>query len=339
VKDIWPEGASGIIAGRPKDGKSTLAAELALSLWSGTPMFGLDEFPVTAKPAAVLYVQQENATARQRRDFQELLAVKKLGQRVVVDYYSAEQMQAAGRGNEELVIEHFEIDDYADNLLPPFNLLSHAGVDLSIDDMRVRLQAEIEREEYKYVFLDPLYMLVGAVDEIKEPGQFKVVLGALSQIKNETGCGIILTHHLSDKGGERNSPSKLMSSTYLHAWYEAALFVHQQDKVFTVDVDAQRSHGEHLKHTLLGQGLGKWFYDAHAQDQKDVSGRSSPAKTAKELKLALYEQQLTEHPDWTRDDHAKALGVTEKTVRRYEKLLSERILPGTPLADRIWSKD
>ena len=40
VERVWPEGASGVIAGRPKDGKSTLAVELAVSLWSGTPMFG-----------------------------------------------------------------------------------------------------------------------------------------------------------------------------------------------------------------------------------------------------------------------------------------------------------
>lgn len=38
VENVWPERASGIIAGRPKDGKSALATELAISLWSGTPI-------------------------------------------------------------------------------------------------------------------------------------------------------------------------------------------------------------------------------------------------------------------------------------------------------------
>src|SRR5205823_5319052 len=80
IKNIWAQGASGIIGGKPKARKSSIAGELAISLWSGTPMFNLDEFQVTSQPASVLYVQQENANLRVQSDLQRILAARGLGE-------------------------------------------------------------------------------------------------------------------------------------------------------------------------------------------------------------------------------------------------------------------
>jgi hypothetical protein len=66
VEGIWPAGASGLTAGRPKDGKSSLAVELAISLWTGTPMFGVDAFPSRLPPQPVLYIQQEFVAPRRQ---------------------------------------------------------------------------------------------------------------------------------------------------------------------------------------------------------------------------------------------------------------------------------
>ena len=283
-------------------------------------MFGLPEFPVRAAPAGVLYVQQENATDRVKRDFQEIAMARQLGERVVVEYHTAEEMQATGLGTEPVEVSHFDLAEWPSEIeQPPFDVMSHACVDLSLDTMRAALRGRVEEHRYGYVFLDPLYMLVGAVDEIKEAGQLKLILTALTELKNETGCAVILTHHLSDKRRSGSKASLLLASTYLHAWYEAAVFVEQdKSKTFQVEVDAQRSHGSHLKHTLKGGGVGHWFYDEAAQGQEDVLGRSAPAVSRKLANVALYAKLKAENPEWTKQQLADVIGVGVRTVERYE---------------------
>src|SRR5262249_22571317 len=151
-----------------------------------------------------------------------------------------------------------------------------------------------------YVFLDPLYMLLGAVDEIKEPGQLKVILTALTELRNEADCGVIVTHHLSDKSRSANKATKLMASTYLHAWYEAALFVEQDKaKVYQPEPHAQPTHGVHPHYTMQAPDVGKCFSDPAAQEHEDVNGRRSPAASKKATKLARYQALVAENPMWT----------------------------------------
>lgn len=327
VKGVWPEGASGIIGGRPKDGKSTLAVELALSLWSGTPMFGLEQFPVQTKPARVLYIQAENATGRVRRDFQQLVGARRLGTYEVAAHHTVEELRAAGVPAEEpITIGSWDMSDYAHDL-PRFDVLNHCGLDLSATSNKpTEHWAWLYQtcREYDYLFLDPLYMLIGLTDE-KDSAPLKPILTALTQIKNEVDCSVILTHHMSDKGAA-NEAKSLLGSTYIHAWYEAALLV-RQDKgaMFEVKVDAQRSHGEQLVHTLHGEGIGKWFYDPNAQDQEDSTGRRSPAKVRAAIAAARLENLEAENPEWEDKQYAEELGVSVRTVERYRRLNTERI--------------
>jgi hypothetical protein len=334
VHDVWPEGASGVIAGRPKDGKSTLAVELAVSLWSGTPKFGLPEFPsqprgtddeaATERYANVLYVQQENSTQRVQRDLHEVLRARGLGSFVVDAYHSAEEIREAGfRAEEDYVLRHFEVElpNWCDDTR--LDVLSQRGLDLSVTGHRAALAGLIEANRYDYVFLDPLYMLIGAVDE-KDSGPLKPILTYLSGLRDAYGCGVILTHHMTDKAGARNEASRMLGSTYIHAWYEAALLVQRDGRSFEVKVDAQRSHGLTKAHTLTGRGVGLWHYDPAAQDLEDSEGRASPSMRRAEARVGLLAALTEEHPEWTDADHARELGVTDRTVRRYRKQLAER---------------
>jgi hypothetical protein len=334
VRDVWPEGASGIIAGRPKDGKSTLAVELAVSLWSGTSMFGLDRFEVQARGLGdlgfptysdVLYVQQENSTQRVQRDLREVLAARNIGDFVVDDYVSVESLRKAGlKADEPIVVRHFELHDEEAHEAngTDFHVLSQVGLDLSLPGHSAALAGLIEQRGYDYVFLDPLYMLIGAVDE-KDSAQLKPVLSYLSGLRDAHGCGVIATHHMTDKGGG-NEASRMLGSTYIHAWYEAALLVRRTGRAFEVKADAQRSHGQTATHTLVGRGVGRWHYDEQAQDTEDSLGRSAPRVARKEANIGLLATLKQEHPDWTAAQLAVELGVSEKTVGRYQTALEER---------------
>jgi AAA domain len=212
VEGIWPEGASGVIAGRPKDGKSTVAVELAISLWSRTPMFGEQAFPTHSRPAPILYIQQENATDRVQRDLQHVLASRGLGQ------IEEEPLMELPDGSWE-TLERFELLPYPYSDLPAFTVLSNQQVDLSQQPHRDWLEECIHSRGYRYLFLDPLYMLVGATKITDGGDDLRPILTWLRSLASDTGCGIIFTHHMTNARGSGNDASSMMGTTFLHAWY------------------------------------------------------------------------------------------------------------------------
>jgi AAA domain len=308
VQGIWPKGAMGIIGGRPKDKKSTLAVELAISLATGTPMFANSHFP-SYEYAPVLYVQQENADARVQRDMQSILVARGLGdfhtpfryddgEAAWVDFYPHEEFESAR-----------------------FEVLSHAGLKLKNKDDMQWLADYIEAGGFKYVFLDPLYMLAG-VDE-KASELLIPILDMLTYFQNDLGCAPILTHHMTDKGGG-NEAASLLGSTYIHGWYEAALFTRSSDAHFvTIKVDAQRDMGQSSELGIQGLGVGKWSYTAGAQGKKDSVGRSAPLSVKKETNKARLVKLEKEHPDWGNADFCQALDVSLKTLERYRDELGQ----------------
>ena len=330
VRDVWPAAASGIIAGRPKDGKSTIASELAVSLWSGTDMFGLERFPVLQAPEPVLYVQQENSDRRVRRDLQLIMAARGLGR------FEEEQPVAVGEAadgspiyerHQTFVPEPLQAPAFyaGEHEVPRFDVLSHAGFDLASAEDMGWLAGRVRAGDYRYVFLDPLYMLAPTVTESgADTAELKAILLALTALGNETGAGVVVTHHMSDKGGG-NEPSSLLGSTFLHGWYEAAILTRRSDAgVFHVKVDAQRDFGTTAQHTLDGLGVGSWGYAEAAQEKTDSLGREAPRVSEKEVRLSRLAVLLAADPGAADEALAAELGVSDRTIRNYRAELAER---------------
>jgi hypothetical protein len=320
VENVWPERASGIIAGRPKDGKSALATELAISLWSGTPMFALKDFPTRSRPSPVLYVQQENSDQRVQRDLQAILAARKLGTLI------REQVMTDD-GPE--VVTTFELDDYelvyrsCGNDPPIFRVLSNKNFDLSNEDDRVWLEDHVREQRFSYVFLDPLYMLASGITESgADTGPLKLILTWLTSLKNSLNVGVVITHHMSDKGSA-NEAASMLGSTYLHAWYEAALMTRHEDRMFRVKVDAQRDFGCTDEYVLAGLGVGEWYYAEAAQNQTDALGRNAPRTAAKETKKARLRELHAANPSWSYEELSEESGIPRSTVARYLKELRD----------------
>jgi hypothetical protein len=313
VQDVWPEGASGVIAGRPKDKKSTIAAELAVTLATGTPMFGLRRFAAKLPPARVLFVQQENATPRVQRDLQLVLAARGLG-----SVYG----QALPDGERE---EWFE---WREQLLYPvpgneafepatdtqLTVLSNVGIDLQNSDDLQGLTAYMEH--YDYLFLDPLYQLAG-IDE-RDQKAIKPILGWFNDLRS-CGKAVVVTHHMSDKDGKPNEASSMLASTLLHAWYEAAVFPRStEDHFVSLKVDAQRHMGTTDKISLQGLGVGRWLYVEAAQDVTDSTGRDAPLSAQKVARVERLRGLLADHPDWTNAQLAEAMGISVRTLQDYK---------------------
>lgn len=212
IEGVWAEKTSGIIAGPPKAGKSTLSLELAITLASGTPFLGRPEFPLKAMPARVTYVQAENSDRRVRRDLDSILEARGLGfmQPVYNPLDNAETSEPEG--------DRFQPGWEGDG--PDLAILSHPGLDLmDPEHQRWVLDHAAARD---YLFFDPVYLLASA--NPNDTGQMMQLLAFLSQVRDRADCALIFTHQMSDKHSGGSAASRLLGSTFMHGWYESAIF-------------------------------------------------------------------------------------------------------------------
>jgi hypothetical protein len=314
VEGIWARGAMGVIGAQPKNGKSTFATELAISLATGTPF--CQHFPVRAR-ARVLFVQRENSDARVISDFHRILEAHGLGIFHEQIYTDAVWKDEDGvEQSSETVVETFVPTWELEGGEPPtLDVISNADFDLAEAGWREWLWRRVEESGYDYLFLDPYYQVVGANEN--DPAAIKPVLRYLTQLKNEQGCAAIVTHHESDKTTGEHA-RRLLGSTYLHGWYEGALFpTRAKGGVFTLEVDALREMGVTEEYVLKGDGVGHWEFLPEAQGHEDALGRRNTQRSQKEIRKAQLRRLLQQEPEWTNADHAAAVGVSDKTLRGY----------------------
>jgi len=325
VANIWPEGAMGVIGGAPKNGKSSLALELAITLATGTPFLGLaDQFPMRVPPSPVLYVQVENSKGRVQRDLQEVLVARGLGyfEQESVGYVDLAYPGEEEKLGEEQFVRRFEpTSDAHANL----HVLSNVPMVVEHDDVREWISEYVKVHGIRYLFLDPLYMLT-AIEYESKSGAIRPLFGFLTGLKSDLNCATIVTHHQTSKHTSGSAASRLLGDTYIFGWYESALFTSRTGNLFTLEVDAMRELGIEDEFTLTGEGIGNWSFDEYTQGLTDTLGRKATRTSQKEANVSKLGVLESEHPDWNDDEFAKALGVkTTKTVRNYRDDLQARV--------------
>ena len=152
VTGIWPENASGIIHGAPKDGKSTISEELGISLATGTPFLNVPEFSTTITPARVGYVQIENSAERVRKDIDEILVARGLG---FMDDVTEGYADAEGGYSYEVVGQRFHAAWSRDiEWEPDLEIIpSPAGMNLTHDEDQEWLLAYAEIRDYMFLVI------------------------------------------------------------------------------------------------------------------------------------------------------------------------------------------
>jgi hypothetical protein len=136
------------------------------------------------------------------------------------DQYRAERAGPGALGKKTIELE-FPAD-------LPLRLLNNYGIDLTLDEDREMLEAEIANVRPVLVMIDPLYLAFGGVDTDKA-SQMYPFLKWLLYLRNEYGCAVSLVHHFSKTptsagSNRRHGGQRLLGTTTLHGWVDSAMY-------------------------------------------------------------------------------------------------------------------
>lgn len=212
IEDVWTAGSHGIIGGDPKTSKTGLMLAIAVAVASGKPLFG--QYPVHT-PGPVLVVQEENAQWMVQDRMRKLARFHRL---IGDDAFTEERAEVGALGKKAIELQ-FPAD-------LPLRLLNNYGIDLTDEEDRDMLEAEIRNVRPVLVLIDPLYLVFGGADTDKA-AQMYPYLKWLLYLRNEYGCAIGLVHHFTKKptqGVPRRGGQRLLGTTTLHGWVDSAMY-------------------------------------------------------------------------------------------------------------------
>jgi len=212
IEDIWTQNAHGIIGGEPKTSKTTLALAMAISVASGKPFLGRYEIHA---PGPVLMVQEENAPWNMQDRMRKIAS----------SYGLISQADVTSSSSEEGSIASTSVSlDFPTDI--PFRLLNNHGMDLSVEEHRDLLEAEISAVRPVLVILDPLYLLFGGNADLDKLKDVRPFLQWIMQLRYEYETAIALIHHFRKQqaGVDVRPGQRVMGSNVFHGWVASALY-------------------------------------------------------------------------------------------------------------------
>ena len=286
VDGWWTKRSYGICGGEAKSAKSTVTTALALSVATGKDFLGMYE---VKDPGPALVIQAENSTRATR------MRVKKLAYWYGLMDGMGETTGSMGR------MKGKEGGDVGVNLQFhkrwPFAAMNVHGLSLLEEDHREAIwklvDGGFEGEPWKFVVVDPLYLMMGGADESRAT-DLRPVLQWLQLLSRETGIGLCVCHHMR----KRNTDAKA---------------IHVRP--------GQRLSGSHVLHNWLECGL----YCDRLDEQEDDDGETMLVKVEKEFREAASGPAVGLEITYglPTDSTAFSMKVTEHTsIRKMEKLLT-----------------
>lgn len=205
IENIWPNCSQGLIAGEPKTYKSIISTEMAVCVASGQPLWG--QYP-TRRTGPVLMVQEENADWIIQDRLRKIAAARGLLDGQVYNM------------GKDIVVEW-------PRQLPIF-MVNGFGFDLTSMEHRESLERTIESIQPVLLILDPLYLMLGNLDE-NSAQEVRGTLQWLLEIKNKYRMSVVVVHHWNKGGKSERGGQRTLGSTTFHAWTEAGIYAKVTD--------------------------------------------------------------------------------------------------------------
>lgn len=296
IEDIWTAGSHGIIAGEPKTNKTTLALAMGLSVASGEPFLGVHSVGVTGP---VLLVQEENAPWMMQDRLRKLAAYYGL-----ISKTEAHVTKAGAGALGEVSVEL----DFPRDL--PLKLLNNFGFDLSLEEHREMLEAEVKDFGPKLLILDPLYLILGGADE-NNSSSLRPFLKWLLQLRYQYNTAIAVVHHFRKQNvqhGVVRAGQRIMGSGTLHGWVDSALYLESR-------LDRETRDG------WVKVGIEREFRSVAPQRSMELGlSMGPPGGLAMNVELSTYSVESTirdmvvAEPGVTVNQLAEALKMDKRTV-------------------------
>lgn len=297
VENIWQEGTYGMIAGEPKTYKSIQATDLALSITTGIPFLG--RYKVN-KTGAVMYIQEEN----NEQTIQDRLF--KIAHEKGVLSSSATEWS-----------------------LPPeipLYLSNNTGIDLTTEESRARIEQSINEIRPLLIIFDPLYMMMGNVDE-NSATEVSDILKWLTSLRNKYGTGVLICHHYKKASGDTRGGQRIRGTSSFHAWVESALYVKTTKTEHTVKLEREfrafQAIGDIELTFELGEP-GELYYKVIVDDTKTESKNTKSEICKEDIMNTLAKSPRTF------GELKTITGITRRALRKY---LDELIIDKYVLKD------
>jgi hypothetical protein len=185
VREIWGEGAVGILGGEPKCCKSFLALDIAIAVSSGQPCLG--KFAVDRPGRVVLYAAEDSPDVVKRR----LSGI------------------AAARG---LMLNECDIQVITTERLRLDQIQDVESLGETVAELRPRL-----------LILDP-FVRLHRIDE-NSSSEVAMILDNLRTMQRQHKMAIMIVHHAKKNGGSIRAGQALRGSSEFHAWGDSNLYL------------------------------------------------------------------------------------------------------------------
>jgi hypothetical protein len=256
IKDVWHADAWGIIGGEAKSHKSMLTLEMAIAVASGEPFLGKFE---VHRNGPVLIVQEENDA----------------------DYYLPDLMYKMLRERGLFPSPAIWTEGQDRQLAPtrnlPIRFLNQSGFNLTDPDHLERVRAEVESIRPVLIIFDPLYSMLGGVDETKAH-EVRPILNWLRKLSKESNAALVVCHHWRKKQGKSDTSragQRLSGSNNFHNWVVCGLYVERPtDKKAEVIVQREFRRASVPDRLVIQFDIGEWG-DLDAYATKLSNGVSS----------------------------------------------------------------
>lgn len=305
VKGLIPAGSCVMLAGDPKTGKSWFAGDVCTAVATGTKFLGREVVPLE-DGASILCVPAEDPLMSWAERIDGL---------------------ALTRGYERSMLRINAVDTPAINL---------------VHDSQ-RLLKTIQQTNAKVVVLDPFSLLHDGDENVAS--DVLLPLQKLRAISRETGCTIIVIHHMrkpSGGGVQGRRAHRIRGSSASHGWADLVLLLELDEKAGNtrVDVEARtfckpKPFAVRLDFTTDTNGRKRYWHDLEPLDDDKEADEIDVIKTKIIDLLRVSGMHLK------RDHIVKQIGLKRAKVLAairdllHDKKLDEnssgiRVVPGFP---------
>lgn len=233
VNNVWTDSGCGFISGAPKSYKSWMALDLAVSVATGSPFLGIDEY--VTRQAPVLYLQEEDDL----RLVMDRMAMV-LEERSPHHYWGGQIALETPRTSTPDDDTRAPLTD-AHRLfwLPPADrvpLAVHVQTSFIASDpsWQAWLADMCSTFNFGLIVIDTLGTTAGDIDTDRSGEVMSKMLKPLKQLAQTHKVAIAIVHHNKKEQTGHRAGQMMLGSTALHAWVDCALYARSKENNIVV---------------------------------------------------------------------------------------------------------